>query len=107
MLPNEELHDEIMQVFNQYFKAHQMWVTIQNKATVIDLRKEILHLKRLSIKLRKLCDEQRLVVQDWRYYHFSPRQPSKRAKELINDRDQKLQEGQIDPITKIKIRHRN
>jgi hypothetical protein len=46
-------------------------------------------------------------VQDWRYYHFSPKQPSKRAKALIAERDQKIKDGTADPITKIKIKHRH
>lgn len=107
MLPNEDLHDKIMNAFNEYFKAHQRWVTIQNSSTGVDLRKELMAMRKLSVELRKYCDDQRTVVQDWRYYHFSAKNPSKRAKALIAERDQKIKDGTADPITKIKIKHRH
>ena len=106
MLPNEDLHDEIMKAFREYFKAHQRWVTIQNSQVGVDLRKELMVIKNLSIKLKKCCDEQRKTVQDWRYYHFSPKTPSKRAIALINERDQKIKDGLIEPITKVKIKRK-
>ena len=99
MLPNEDLHHEIMEVFNQYFKAHQLWISTQNSSSGVELRKELLRLK-------KLCDEQRMIIQDWRYVHFSPKQPSKRAIAMIQERNQKQLEGTLAPITKVKIKHR-
>jgi hypothetical protein len=107
MLPNEELHDEIMNAFNEYFKAHQRWVTIQNSQTCVDLRKELMLLKKIGIQLTNLCTDQRLVVQDWRYTHFSPKIPSKRAIAMIKERAQKEEDGILEPINKLKIRHKN
>jgi hypothetical protein len=65
-----------------------------------------MEIKKLSVKLRNYCDEQRKTVQDWRYYHFSPKTPSKRAKALIQERDQKIQDGLIEPIIKVKIKRK-
>jgi hypothetical protein len=107
MLPNEELHDEIMKVFNDYFIAHNNWVTIQNSQTCVDLRKELMLLKKIGIQLTNLCTDQRLVVQDWRYTHFSPKIPSKRAIAMIKERAQKEEAGILEPINKLKIRHKN
>ena len=96
---NEDLHDEIMRVFNQYFKAYHSWLKIQNSTSVIDVRKELLSLK-------KLCDKQRMNIQDWRYMYFSPKQPSQRAIRMISERNQKIQNGELEPITKLKIKHK-
>ena len=96
---NEDLHDEIMRVFNQYFKAYQSWLKIQNSTSGIDVRNEL-------TTLRQLCKSQRLYIQDWRYLHFSPKKASKRAIEMINERNQKIQNGEMKPITKLKIRHK-
>jgi|688.fasta_scaffold514540_2 hypothetical protein len=88
MLPNEELHEEIMKAFDEYFRANQRWATNQTDISCVQVRKCLQELKRVSLKLRQLCDQQRIVVQDFRYAKFSPKQPSKRAIAMIKERNQ-------------------
>lgn len=96
MSPNEELHEEIMKAFDEYFRANQRWVTKQSEASGVQVRKCLQELKRVSLKLRQLCDQQRIVVQDWRYANFSPKQPSRRAIAMIAERNQKALDAKKD-----------
>lgn len=77
MMPNEELHDELMLALREYFKANQQWATLRTRRSAINLRHWL-------NEIRRLCHLQRIVVQDWRYETFSPLRPSKRAKNLID-----------------------
>jgi predicted secreted Zn-dependent protease len=96
MTPNEELHEEIMKAFDEYFRANQRWVTKQSDPSCVQVRKCLQELKRVSLKLRQLCDQQRLVVQDFRYEKFSPKQPSKRAIAMIKERNQNVLDAKKD-----------
>lgn len=96
MTPNEELHEEIMKAFDEYFRANQRWATKQTDISCVQVRKCLQELKRVSLKLRQLCDQQRLVVQDFRYAKFSPKQPSKRAIAMIKERNQNALDAKKD-----------
>lgn len=96
MTPNEELHEEIMKAFDEYFRANQRWATKQTDISCVQVRKCLQELKRVSLKLRQLCDQQRIVVQDFRYATFSPKQPSKRAIAMIKERNQNALDAKKD-----------
>lgn len=73
-MPNEELHDELMKLFREYFELNQKWAVHQSHASGIRLRNCL-------SKIRRLCREQRIVIQEWRYENFAPMTQSKAAKE--------------------------
>lgn len=78
MIPKDNLHDEIMTAFNQYFIAHRNWVTTERETSCIRLRAALL-------ELRHLCKSQRAIIQDWRFENFTQRRPSRRAISIVNN----------------------
>ena len=61
MVPqDEDLHDQLMNAFKEYFKANQAWM---NKAT----RRAGMDVRYWLNEIRKLSMERRKVVMDWRY----------------------------------------
>lgn len=71
---NTEAHDEIMQAFREYFKAHQDWLNKGTRRAGIDLRNALNRVKHLSIKQRK-------VIMDWRYELDAEKFERRRQKE--------------------------
>lgn len=57
---NEELHAELMQAFNSYFKANQAWIL---KGT----RKAGMQTRFWLSEIRRIAKAQRKVIMDWRY----------------------------------------
>ena len=74
MMPNEALHEELMRLFREYFELNQKWAVHQSHASGIRLRNCL-------SKIRRVCREQRVVIQEWRYDNFAPMTESKAAKE--------------------------
>lgn len=60
MRKDEEMHEELMQLFRAYFKANQDWV---NKGT----RRAGMDTRTLLNKIKRLCVERRKHIMEWRY----------------------------------------
>lgn len=60
MHQDEDLHDQIMYAFRQYFEANQKWLAKGTKRAGMDVRFWLNEIKKLAIERRK-------VVMDWRY----------------------------------------
>lgn len=60
MHQDEELHDELLRAFREYFEANQRWI---NKGT----RRAGMDVRRCLSNIRRICSERRKVVMDWRY----------------------------------------
>lgn len=57
---DEELHDELMKAFREYFKANQDWVQKGTRRAGMDTR-------RWLNEIRHICSKRRKVIMDWRY----------------------------------------
>lgn len=60
MRKDEEMHEELMQLFRAYFKANQDWM---NKGT----RRAGMDTRTLLNKIKRLCVERRKHIMEWRY----------------------------------------
>ena len=60
MKKDEELHEQIMQAFREYFKANQDWMNKNTRRAGMDTR-NILN------EIKHLCVERRKHIMDWRY----------------------------------------
>ena len=60
MHQDEELHEQLMNAFKEYFKANQKWLAKGTRRAGMDVRYWLNEIKHLSIARRK-------VVMDWRY----------------------------------------
>ena len=60
MLPeqDEELHDELLKLFRQYFQANQEWLAKGTKRSAINLRQ-------IMSDIRRVCSARRVVVRNW------------------------------------------
>jgi hypothetical protein len=60
MLPeqDEELHDELLKLFRQYFQANQEWLAKGTKRSAINLRQ-------IMSDIRRVCSARRVVVREW------------------------------------------
>jgi hypothetical protein len=58
MHQDEELHDELLKLFRQYFQANQEWLTKGTKRSAIRLRQ-------IMSDIRRICSQRRVVVRDW------------------------------------------
>lgn len=79
MIPDSELHDEIMKEFRKYFELNQLWAVNQSHRSAIRVRNSLK-------KIRKLCSEQRKLIQEWRYDNFAPMKASKAGLKRIEAR---------------------
>lgn len=70
----EELHDQLMQAFNAYFKANQAWI---KKGT----RKAGMETRYWLSEIRRICSARRKVIMDWRYHIDA----EKRLRQAQND----------------------
>lgn len=60
MRKDEEMHEQLMQLFRAYFKANQDWV---NKGT----RRAGMDTRTILNEIKHLCVERRKHIMDWRY----------------------------------------
>lgn len=60
MHQDEELHEQLMLAFREYFKANQEWMAKGTRRAGMDTR-ECLNV------IRRLCSERRKAIMDWRY----------------------------------------
>lgn len=58
MHQDEELHDQLLKKFREYFQANQEWLNKGTKRSAIKLR-------RIMSELRALCSQRRKVVREW------------------------------------------
>lgn len=58
MYQDEELHDQLLKKFREYFEANQEWLNKGTKRSGIKLR-------RIMSEIRKICSERRVVVREW------------------------------------------
>jgi uncharacterized protein YggL (DUF469 family) len=58
MRQEEELHDQLLKKFREYFEANQKWLGTGTKRSAIELR-------RIMSEIRKICSERRIVVREW------------------------------------------
>lgn len=73
MKKDEELHDQIMQAFREYFKANQDWM---NKGT----RRAGMTARARLNEIKHLCVERRKHIMDWRYDLDADKYAKKKAK---------------------------
>ena len=59
MHQDEELHEQIMHAFREYFKANQRWINEGTKRAGMDTRYWLNEIKNLSLK-------RRLHIMEWR-----------------------------------------
>jgi hypothetical protein len=59
MYQDEELHDELLKAFRQYFEANQRWINEGTKRAAMDLRYWM-------SEIRRICSARRVEVQKWR-----------------------------------------
>jgi hypothetical protein len=57
---DEDLHDQLMHAFSQYFKANQQWL---NKAT----RRAGMDTRYWLSEIRRIASERRIKIQEWRH----------------------------------------
>lgn len=60
MHQDEELHEQLMYAFRQYFAANQRWMDRGTRRAGMDTRHW------LNV-IRHLCDDRRKAIMDWRY----------------------------------------
>lgn len=60
MHQDEDLHDQLMYAFRQYFEANQKWLSKGTRRAGMDVRYWLNEIKHLSIARRK-------AVMEWRY----------------------------------------
>ena len=58
MHQDEELHDELLKKFREYFEANQEWLAKGTKRSAIKLR-------RIMSEIRRICSKRRVVVREW------------------------------------------
>jgi uncharacterized protein YggL (DUF469 family) len=58
MHQDEELHDELLKLFRQYFQANQEWLSKGTKRSAIRIRQ-------IMSDIRRVCSERRVVVREW------------------------------------------
>ena len=58
MHQDEELHDELLKKFREYFEANQEWLSKGTKRSAINLR-------RIMSEIRKICSKRRVAVREW------------------------------------------
>lgn len=80
MIPNEELHDELLKTLRHYFESNQIWATKPTRNAAIAVRH---HLSELI----RICTKQRTVVQNWRYEVYPARTSSKHVKKRYQDQN--------------------
>jgi len=73
MKKDEDLHEQLMQAFREYFKANQDWVHKGTRRAGMDTR-DILN------DIRKLCIQRRKHIMDWRYDLDADKYERKKAK---------------------------
>jgi hypothetical protein len=60
MRKDEEMHEQLMQLFRAYFKANQDWVNKGTRRAGMDTRTILNEIKRLCVKRRK-------HIMDWKF----------------------------------------
>lgn len=55
---DEELHDQLLKKFREYFEANQKWLGTGTKRGAIEVR-------RIMSEIRKICSDRRVVVREW------------------------------------------
>jgi hypothetical protein len=73
MKKDEELHEQIMQAFREYFKANQDWVNKGTRRAGMDTRTILNKIKHLAIERRK-------HIMEWRYDLDADKFERKKAK---------------------------
>jgi hypothetical protein len=71
---DEELHDQLMDAFREYYKANQDWLNKGTRRAGIDVRNALNRIKHLTIARRK-------VIMDWRYELDAEKFERRRQKE--------------------------
>lgn len=79
---HEQLHDDLLRAFNEYYKANFIWLTKGTKRSGIDTRYWL-------AEIRRLCAERRKAIQEWRYDcgKFAPLTPSKAALDRLKKKN--------------------
>ncbi len=73
MKKDEEMHEQLMQLFREYFRANQDWV---NKGT----RRSGMTTRAILNEIKHLCVERRKHIMDWRYDLDADKYERKRLK---------------------------
>lgn len=60
MHQDEELHEQLLYAFRQYFEANQKWINKGTRRAGMDTRYWL-------NEIRRICTERRKVIMDWRY----------------------------------------
>ena len=62
MIPprDEELHDQLMDAFRQYYKANQEWIEKGTRRAGLNTRKWLSEIRHIAIQRRE-------KIMDWRY----------------------------------------
>lgn len=79
MYQDEELHDQLLKKFREYFQANQEWLSKGTKRSAIKLR-------RIMSELRTLCSQRRKVVREWSEW--------KEAELAVKEAERQRQKGQ-------------
>lgn len=70
---NEELHEQLLKAFGEYFKANQKWMTKGTRIAGIQTRFWL-------SEIRRIAKAQRLVIMNWRYDIDAEKQQRKAQK---------------------------
>lgn len=89
MIPNEDLHDELLKTLRLYFEANQIWATKPTRNAAIAVRHYL-------SEIRRICTEQRTVVQNWRYEVYPARTTSQHVKSRYQNQIQVDDETDMD-----------
>lgn len=73
MHQDEELHDQLMRAFSEYFKANQRWMSKGTRRAGMDLRYWL-------GQIRIIARERRMKVQEWRH-DVDAKKATKKAQE--------------------------
>lgn len=82
----DDNHDAIMAEFRKYFDLNQKWATEKTHASARRLRSSL-------SEIRRLCTDQRKLIQEWRYDNFAPQNASKAALKRIEEKANQNQKG--------------
>lgn len=83
----EQLHEELLKEFRNYFKANQIWKAKQTRRAAVQTRNHL-------AKIKQLCEEKRRLIQEWRHTEWEqnkkPNNNPKGNKSSLKARQKKI-----------------
>ena len=73
MSEDELLHEELLSLFREYYKANLVWKTKHTRQAAIDTRN-------LLSRIRAVATRQRVLIQEWRYNEWEQNIRPKRTR---------------------------